>query len=106
MRVAGLILCLNVAAIGPAAAFEGAPARATVIQGLQPLPPPTAAASRRTLAAFSIDDRLVTLNAYGRRSRARMNGDIDGLREARAMSKVFSGAPQPALITFELSMKF
>ncbi len=102
MRIAGLIIIVSAGLIGSASAFEEAPA----FPRSKPLAQEVPSGSPRTIAAFAIDDRLVTLSAYGRRARARMNGDVAGLREARAMGKVFDGAPQPALVTFELSVKF
>ncbi len=102
MRMTGLAVFASAGFMGSAAAFEGAPASPRS----QPLAQEAPARSARTIAAFAIDDRLITLSAYGRRARARMNGDVAGLREARAMGKVFDGAPQPALVTFELSVKF
>ena len=89
MRIAGLIIIVSAGLIGSASAFEEAPA----FPRSKPLAQEVPSGSPRTIAAFAIDDRLVTLSAYGR-------------REARAMGKVFDGAPQPALVTFELSVKF
>ncbi len=106
MRIAGLAFCLCFGFIAPAVAFDRGAERAVVLQGADALTRQGVPAARRTLAAFAVEDRLVTMSAYGRRARARMNGDIDALREARAMGKVFDGAPQPALVTFELSVRF
>lgn len=102
MRMTGLAMCASAGFMGSAVAFEGGPAFPRSQPPAQEVPSRTS----RTIAAFAVDDRLVTLSAYGRRARARMNGDVAGLREARAMGKVFEGAPQPALVTFELSVKF
>jgi hypothetical protein len=98
----GLAVFASAGFVSSAAAFEGTPA----LLHAQPFAQEAPARPPRTIAAFAIDDRVITLSAYGRRARARMNGDVAGLREARAMGKVFDGAPQPALVTLELSVKF
>lgn len=105
MRIILIAVCASLGCAASAAAFEGAEPR---IPSLRIEAPTLHEAARpgRTIAAFAVEERLVTLNAYGRRARARLNGDIDGLRHTRAMGKVFEGAPQQALLTVELSVKF
>jgi hypothetical protein len=106
MRLAGLTFCASLGFMASAAAFEDAPSRHAGFEGPGALAPHAGARSPKTIAAFAVAERLVTLNAYGRRARARINGDADALKHARAMGKVFEGAPQPALVTFEFSVKF
>jgi hypothetical protein len=107
MRTAILTL-LFFATAAPASAFErmggGVDAMGAAIAH-EPHVPPVRRAGR-TLAAFELAEREITVGAYGRRARARLNGDAEGLRHARAMGKVFDGAPQPALVTLEFSVKF
>ncbi len=110
MRTFFVAIALLTSVVGatPASAFE----RGAGEQKAQPTPyalePQVLAVQRsgRTLAAFYIGDRAVTLAAYGRRARARAMGNADDVRHARAMAKVFDRAPQPALLTFEVSLKF
>lgn len=102
----GLLTAL--AAGTPASAFEieGSGRKASLaLYALEPQAPLVRRAGR-TLAAFDVGDQAMTLTAYGRRARARAMGNGEDVRHARAMGKVFDGAPQPALLTFELSLKF
>lgn len=105
MRTFLIAACVSLGWAASAGAFEDLPASlsnksagAPAAQGLS--------RPGRTLAAFALNDRMMTVNAYGRRARARLNGDMEGLRHARAMGRVYDGAPQPALVTLELSVKF
>ena len=67
---------------------------------------PAAPRGGRTIAAFALEERTVTLSAYGRRARARAMGDAEDVQHARAMGKVFRDAPQPALLTLEMRLHF
>jgi hypothetical protein len=92
----------------PAAAFEresGGEKKSLALYALEPHTPAPRRAGR-TIAEFDVGDQAVTVAAYGRRARARAMGNADDVRHARAMGKVFDGAPQPALLTFEVSLKF
>lgn len=92
----------------PASAFERTASdekRSLAHYTLKPCAPAVRRAGR-TIAAFDVGDQAVTFVAYSRRARARAMGNAEDMRRARAMGKVFDGAPQPALITLELSMKF
>ena len=92
----------------PAAAFErvsGGEKKSLALYVLEPHAP-AARRAGRTLAAFDVGDQSVTLAAYGRRARARAMGNADDVRHARAMGKVFDGAPQPALLTLEMRFDF
>lgn len=94
--------------ISPAAAFEPerrdmAAHMASFTRDAQPVPERRAG---RTVAAFEIGEQAISLAAYGRRARARAMGDAAEIRQARAMGKVFDGAPQPALLTFEVRLHF
>lgn len=60
----------------------------------------------RTIATIDLGKQAVTFAAYGRRARARALGNSAEILHARAMGKVFEGGPQPALVTFEVSLKF
>lgn len=107
----GLLTASAAAAIfmaTPATAFDGADARLASSFAIEA---PVARANDfprrgRTIAAFALDEQTVTLSAFGRRARARSLGNEADIRHARAMGKVFDGAPQPALFTVELSLKF
>jgi len=105
MRIALTAACASLGCAASAAASEGAAPRMPSLR-LEPPALYEAARPGRMIAAFAVEERLVTLNAYGRRARARLNGDVEGLRHTRAMGKVFDGAPQQALLTVELSVKF
>lgn len=92
----------------PASAFEherSGKQATLVLYALEPQAPVPRRAGR-TFAAFDIGDQAMTLTAYGRRARARAMGNADDVHQARAMRKVFTGAPQPALLTLELSLRF
>ncbi len=110
MRKIGLILafCLGLAFESPALAFESASSDAEALQALfaQGRDAPALRRTGRTIVAFAIEDQAVVLTAYGRRARARAMGNAEDIWRARAMGKVFDGAPQPALLTVELSLRF
>ncbi len=92
----------------PAAALDRAPGgdqRSLELYALAPQAPAAHRAGRK-IAAFNVGDQAVTLTAYGRRARARAMGNADNVRQARAMGKVFYGAPQPALFTLEIRLHF
>ncbi|MFN3960417.1 MAG: hypothetical protein ACK4NP_10935 [Parvularculaceae bacterium] len=105
MRIILITACASLGCAASAAAFENAAPSAPSMR-LEAPALQEAARPGRMIAAFAVEDRVVTLSAYGRRARARLNGDVEGLRHARAMGKVFDGAPQQALLTVELSVKF
>ncbi len=105
MRTLLIAACASLACGATAGAFEDRQAAPSLTGALAPSQAGLARPGR-TIAAFVVDERLVTVNAYGRRARARLNGDVEGLRHERAMGRVYEGAPQPALVTLELSVKF
>lgn len=105
MRTFLIAACASLACGATAGAFEDLPAGPAIKSALTPAPTGLARPGR-TIAAFAVDERLVTVNAYGRRARARLNGDLEELHNARAMGRVYDGAPQPALVTLELSVRF
>ncbi len=97
-----------IAVQSPAMALERAPGgkeRSLVLYALEPHAPAMRRAGR-TIAAFEVGDQAVTLAAYGRRARSRAMDNAEDVRHARAMGKVFAGAPQPALLTFEMRFHF
>lgn len=68
--------------------------------------PPSASHAGRKIAQFEVGYLPVTLAAFGRKARARVIGNADEVRLERAMGKVIQGAPQPALLTFEMRVHF
>lgn len=58
------------------------------------------------IASFEFAGAPVSVAAYGRKARARRFDARDALREARVMSRVYEGAPQPALVTVEMRVSF
>lgn len=107
MRRIGWIAGLSAAfvAASPAFAFDAERNARDSLRALERIAP-AAPHGGRTIAALAIDDRIVTVTAYGRRARARAMDNVEDIRQARAMGKVFDGAPQPALLTVEISLKF
>jgi hypothetical protein len=95
-------------AASPASAFDESPGGADILEAVVATGELASEAPRRgrMLAAFAINDQIMTLAAYGRRARARAMDNADDVRHARAMGKVFTGAPQPALVTLEMRLHF
>ncbi len=60
----------------------------------------------KTLTAFMIGDRNVEVLAVSRRARADTALRLHDMEEARAMSKVMPGYPQPAVFSFDLRISF
>ncbi len=110
MRTAILTIALLTASISapPAAALDDDRSDRKASLSLIAREPqgPVLRRAGRTLAAFEVGEQAVTVAAFGRRARARALGNADDIRHARAMGKVFDGAPQPALVTFEVSLRF
>lgn len=106
MRKVGLITCASLAiAAAPVKAQErGAQERDAEFAPFEVTRTP--ARRGHPIAMFEIAGESVALAAYGRKARARMFDASRELREARAMSRVFEGAPQPALVTFEMRVSF
>lgn len=105
---ATLGLTAGLLAASPSSAFEETRNGHEALRALRApeLLAPAAPRGGRRIAAFTVDERTVTLSAYGRRARARAIGNIEDVHHARVMGKVFDGAPQPALLTLEVSLKF
>lgn len=96
-RIAFCLLCL-----------AASPARAQAAgEGYAPFEVTRAAARRgHVVTAFDVAGAPVFVKAYGRKARARLFDGARELHEARAMKAVFDGAPQPALVTFEIRIPF
>lgn len=101
MRAITIIVFAGLCALAPhAAAEEREPHFAPFDVAQSP------ARRGRAITHVEIAGEAVSLNAYGRRARARMLGATKELEEARELGGVFEGAPQPALVTIEASLSF
>ncbi|MFZ5617707.1 MAG: hypothetical protein ACOZAA_10370 [Pseudomonadota bacterium] len=58
------------------------------------------------ITSFELAGAPISVTAYGRKARARLFDSREALREARVMSRVYEGAPRPALITVEMRLSF
>ncbi len=60
----------------------------------------------RAIASFEIREQAIEISAVTRRKRADTAIRQDFLEESRAMGKVLPGYPQPAFVSFDISLKF
>ncbi len=58
------------------------------------------------IAEFSVAGAPVTVNAYGRKARARMLGAMQESDEARKLGGAFDRAARPAVMTVEARLSF
>ncbi len=107
MRAVGFLAGMFVAAIAapPAFAFDELRLGAHALPAIE-RESPVAPRPGRALGALVVDGRPVTFTAFGRRARARALNNFDEVRHARAMGKVFDGAPQPAIFTLTATVRF
>ncbi len=60
----------------------------------------------RAIASFEFKERAIEITAVTRRKRADTAMRRALLAESRAMAKVLPGYPQPAFVSFDISLKF
>lgn len=70
------------------------------------MPPDGRPASPVTLSAFRLAGANLSLAARGRRVSIDTRMRLENFKQARAMSKVFPGYPQPAILAFDLHVWF
>lgn len=103
MRANLIIFCAAAAAFGapvPASAQSAPPSWTALEQSVD------RSRGGFPVAEFSVDGRQVSVNAYGRRMRARALDATDALHRARIDRKIYDGAPSPSLVTLEVSLSF
>ena len=60
----------------------------------------------RAIASFEFKERAFEISAVTRRKRADTAIRYEFLEESRAMGKALPGYPQPAFVSFDVSLKF
>jgi len=97
-----IILCGAMAtALAPATADEGREPTYAPFDVAQSPPP-----RDREFASFEVAGAPVSLNAYGRKARARAVGSTQESDELRKLGGAFDRAARPAILTIEASVSF
>jgi len=99
--IAKAAIAMSMAALlfGGEAAADGA--RHNAVSG-EPFSP----RDRHPIAELGLGGRTMSVMAYGPNARARAVGRVKETRNARAMTRVFPGAPAPAIVTIEARISF
>ena len=101
MRATIILLCAWTAAAAPANAGDGREPIYAPFEVSQSAPP-----RDREIASFEVAGAPVSLNAYGRKARARAVGAVQESEELRRLSGAFDPAARPAIVTFEAKVSF
>ena len=101
MRAIIVTLGVWAAAAAPANADENREPVYAPFEVSQSAPP-----RNREIATFQVAGAPVSVNAYGRKARARAVGAVKESDELRRLSGAFDPAARPAIVTFEAKVSF
>lgn len=101
MRAIFIMVSVWAAAAAPANAEEGREPIYAPFEVAQSAPP-----RNREIASFDVAGAPVSVNAYGRKARARAVGAVQESEELRRLSGAFDPAARPAIVTFEAKVSF
>jgi len=101
MRAIIMLFSVIATASAPAAADEGREPNYAPFDVAQSPPQ-----NEREFASFDLAGAPVSLNAYGRKARARAVGAVQESDELRKLGGAFDRAVRPAVLTIEASVSF